>query len=151
MASDSSGRNNKNDSFSSLLKSMGGDGCDRPACDDTKSALSAALKRVGMSRGSAAAGGEASSDTGGASSGSTTKQEQKGRIPNSYNACPPTKDAIGASTWSLVHSMAAWYPNEPTSEDKRFMSNFMTALARFYPCTYCATDFQKNLQLSPPR
>jgi hypothetical protein len=105
MASDSSGRNNKNDSFSSLLKSMGGDGCDRPACDDTKSALSAALKRVGMSRGSAAAGGEASSDTGGASSGSTTKQEQKGRIPNSYNACPPTKDAIGACTWSLVHSM----------------------------------------------
>ena len=40
--------NNKNDKLASLLKSMsGGDDCDRPACDDTKSALSAALQRVG--------------------------------------------------------------------------------------------------------
>jgi hypothetical protein len=112
MAADSSGRNNNNDSFSSLIKTMGGDDCDRPACDGTKSALSAALKRVGMSSGSSATGGDASSDAGGASSGSTTKhrqsstlKEKKGRLPNSYNACPPTKDEIGASAWSLVHSM----------------------------------------------
>lgn len=113
MSSDS----NKNNSLASLLKSMGGDDCDRPACDDTKSALSAALKRVGKSSGSGSAvsslGGDASSDTGGTPSGSTVKLTKKsssskvtkGRLPNSYNACPPTKDAIGASTWSLVHSM----------------------------------------------
>jgi hypothetical protein len=70
-----------------------------------------------MSSGSSATvtGGDASSDAGGASSGSTTKhrqsstlKEKKGRLPNSYNACPPTKDEIGASTWSLVHSMVSY-------------------------------------------
>jgi hypothetical protein len=115
MSSDS----NKNNSLASLLKSMGGDDCDRPACDDTKSALSAALKRVGTSSGGGAGaavsslGGDASSDTGGIPSGSTVKptkqssssKDRKGRLPNSYNASPPTKDAIGASTWALVHSM----------------------------------------------
>ncbi len=103
MSSDSNGR--RNDSMELLLKSMGGDDCDRPACDDTKSALSAALKRVGKS---------ASSDTGGAPSRNTVKQqsssssEKKDHLPNTYSACPPTKGAIGSSTWTLVHSMVSY-------------------------------------------
>lgn len=142
---------------------MGGDDCDRPACDDTKSALSAALKRVDRRR----TDGDA--------------------LSLGYRrACPPTRDEIGAQTWSLLHSMvrvcmndisiyscfggsrtfihificcasefkyqqAAWYPNKPTSEDELFMSTFMVSLARFYPCTYCASDFQRAIQTSPPR
>jgi mitochondrial FAD-linked sulfhydryl oxidase len=31
------------------------------------------------------------------------------------------------------------------------MTNFMTALARFYPCTWCARDFKKNLEQKPVR
>ena len=105
MSSDSDGRRNKNDSLALLLKSMGGDDCDRPACDDTKSALSAALKRVGKS---------ASSDIGGAPSKTTAEQqsssssEKKNHLPNSYSACPPTKDVIGSSTWTLVHTMVSY-------------------------------------------
>ncbi|KAL9188597.1 hypothetical protein ACHAXT_006975 [Thalassiosira profunda] len=134
-------RPGKGDGLASLLKSMGGgDDCDRPACDDTKSALTAALGRVGQS---------------GATSIATLGKEPKsgkgGGVPEGYDACPPTRDEIGVSTWSLLHSMAAWYPNQPTLEDKQFMSNFMTALARFYPCTWCATDFQDNIKKSPPR
>lgn len=55
--------------------------------------------------------------------------------------------------WFMMHCalQAAWYPNKPTSEDKQSMSSFMTALARFYPCTWCATDFQRNVEESPPR
>jgi len=153
MASDSSngGNNNankNNDRLASLLKSMGGgDDCDRPACDDTKSALTAALQRVG-----------GRSNNKDASSEGTTRNKKQPQsvvkdktVPNGYKACPPTRDEIGVSTWSLLHSMAAWYPSQPSSEDKQSMSNFMTALARFYPCTWCATDFQKNIQLSPPR
>ena len=94
--------NNKNDKLASLLKSMsGGDDCDRPACDDTKSALSAALQRVGNNK-----------NVDGASSSSTTKKQQhieeneeKNIKKNRYTACPPTRDEIGASTWSLLHSM----------------------------------------------
>mmetsp|Transcript_7483 Transcript_7483/g.11165 ORF Transcript_7483/g.11165 Transcript_7483/m.11165 type:complete len:199 (-) Transcript_7483:1493-2089(-) len=143
---DSNNYVSKNEGLASLFKSMGGgDDCDRPACDDTKSALTAALERAGRSNTDA--------------SESTSKQIRKKlpksvkdqSVPKGYIACPPTRDEIGVSTWSLLHSMAAWYPSQPTSEDKKLMSNFMIALARFYPCTWCATDFQNNVQLSPPR
>ena len=98
--------NNKNDKLASLLKSMsGGDDCDRPACDDTKSALSAALQRVGNNK-----------NVDGASSSSTTKKQQhieeneeKNIKKNRYTACPPTRDEIGASTWSLLHSMVCHF------------------------------------------
>jgi mitochondrial FAD-linked sulfhydryl oxidase len=29
------------------------------------------------------------------------------------------------------------------------MKQFMEALSIFYPCTYCATDFQDNIKKSP--
>ena len=31
------------------------------------------------------------------------------------------------------------------------MTNFMAALARFYPCPWCADDFQKHLKQEPVR
>ena len=85
----------KKDSLASLFKSMGGgNDCDRPACDDTKSALTAALQRVGQQT------------TGnGASSSTYKKQNAIEKEPTSYTGCPPTRDDIGASTWSLLHSM----------------------------------------------
>lgn len=92
MSTDSNGKTSKKDLLASLLKSMGGEDCDRPACDDTKSALSAALKRVGDSSGVGADQKKPSSN----------RKEKKG---TSYDACPPSKDALGASTWSLIHSM----------------------------------------------
>lgn len=98
--------NNKNDKLASLLKSMsGGDDCDRPACDDTKSALSAALQRVGNNK------------QDGASSSSSISKNQQHRMENEekniqkkdrYTACPPTRDEIGVSTWSLLHSMVCY-------------------------------------------
>ena len=115
-------RRGGDDHLSSLLKSMGGgDDCDRPACEDTKSALSAALSKIKSSK------------------------------QSSYEACPPTREEIGTSTWSLLHSMAAWYPNTPTAKDQHLMSGFIQALAAFYPCSWCATDFQQNIELSPPK
>lgn len=91
-----SSANSKRDSLASLLKTMGGDDCDRPACDDTKSALTAALRRVDRSPGVVPGG----ADVGDASSGRSAAA-----VPDSYRACPPTRDEIGASTWSLLHSM----------------------------------------------
>jgi len=45
---------------------------------------------------------------------------------------------------------AAWYPDKPSKEDQSQMSAFMISLARFYPCTWCATDFQENVAQTPP-
>lgn len=98
------GGGNKNDGLASLFKSMGGGGddCDRPACDDTKSALTAALQRVGQNK------QHKKGDAAAASSGdSKNKEEEKkdGASPDRYTACPPTRDEIGVSTWNLLHSM----------------------------------------------
>eukprot|EP00970_Alexandrium_tamarense_P002237 scaffold323_cov188-Alexandrium_tamarense.AAC.4 len=131
--SSGSGKRTTSSPLSSFLR----DDCDRPACDDTKSALTAALERVGRAKSNVAAVG-----------GKTSAKEG---TPDSYRSCPPTRDEIGVSTWSLLHSMAAWYPNQPSSQDEQFMSDFMKALARFYPCTWCASDFQRNIELSPPK
>mmetsp|Transcript_38972 Transcript_38972/g.93784 ORF Transcript_38972/g.93784 Transcript_38972/m.93784 type:complete len:201 (+) Transcript_38972:25-627(+) len=152
MAPDSSNRSGSksDDSLASLFKSMGGGGddCDRPACDDTKSALSAALQRV---QGVRSVGGKGKEEEDAQQSSTRETATPRGKTRDGRVACPPTRDEIGASTWSLLHSMAAWYPNQPNSEDKRSMSNFMVALARFYPCTWCAADFQRNVDSSPPK
>ena len=108
VASDSSnsGNNNanKNDSLASLFKSMGGlgDDCDRPACDDTKSALTAALQRVHHRSSKKDTFPEGVPDT------DTARSTVK--VEDSYRACPPTRDELGVSTWSLLHSMVRVYP-----------------------------------------
>mmetsp|Transcript_26381 Transcript_26381/g.53576 ORF Transcript_26381/g.53576 Transcript_26381/m.53576 type:complete len:126 (-) Transcript_26381:736-1113(-) len=110
------GSNGLPSSLSAMMKEM--DDCDRPACEDTVSALTAALRRVGKK------GGPATS----ASSSS------KGSASTRPAACPPTSGVLGKSSWNLVHSMAAWYPDNPSEEDERMMTQFMNAFARFYPC-----------------
>mmetsp|Transcript_4868 Transcript_4868/g.9010 ORF Transcript_4868/g.9010 Transcript_4868/m.9010 type:complete len:172 (+) Transcript_4868:73-588(+) len=115
-----------------LPKGMSADDCDRPACDDTVSALSAALRRVSKNKG--VTENEASLET---------------TLPREYSACPPNSAELGRSTWTLLHSMAAWYPDEPSTEDEHFMTSFMASFARFYPCPWCATDFQQNLAAKP--
>mmetsp|Transcript_25962 Transcript_25962/g.36589 ORF Transcript_25962/g.36589 Transcript_25962/m.36589 type:complete len:177 (-) Transcript_25962:78-608(-) len=102
--------------------------CDRPACDDTVSALSKAMASV-IRR-------EEESST-------------EGKNETVEKECPPKSAELGKSSWTLLHTMAAWYPDHPSENDKQYMSNFMEALARFYPCTWCAHDFQENLKKKP--
>lgn len=107
------------------------DDCDRPACDDTVSALNAALSRVQEAE--------------------TAKEKAVAAVTSSPSKveCPPNSPELGRASWTLLHTMAAWYPDKPSEDDKLLMTNFMASLARFYPCTWCATDFQKNLEKSP--
>ncbi|VDN36420.1 unnamed protein product [Dibothriocephalus latus] len=42
-----------------------------------------------------------------------------------------------------MHTMAAYYPNHPTYEQKASIEQFFNSFAQFYPCKYCAMDFQK--------
>mmetsp|Transcript_26382 Transcript_26382/g.53578 ORF Transcript_26382/g.53578 Transcript_26382/m.53578 type:complete len:143 (-) Transcript_26382:824-1252(-) len=84
------GSNGLPSSLSAMMKEM--DDCDRPACEDTVSALTAALRRVGKK------GGPATS----ASSSS------KGSASTRPAACPPTSGVLGKSSWNLVHSMVSF-------------------------------------------
>ena len=100
----------------------GMDDCERPACAGIASAMKAFRERQ------------------------EKENNQNESVPQE---CPPDSAALGRSSWSLLHSMAAWYPERPTQQDKTLMEGFFTALARFYPCTYCAQDFTEQLAKKP--
>ncbi|XP_013789564.2 FAD-linked sulfhydryl oxidase ALR-like [Limulus polyphemus] len=63
-------------------------------------------------------------------------------MPN--HECPLDKDELGRNTWSLLHTMAAYYPDKPSFSDQEDMKKFVTIFSKFYPCDYCAADLREN-------
>ncbi|PNF18729.1 FAD-linked sulfhydryl oxidase ALR [Cryptotermes secundus] len=57
---------------------------------------------------------------------------------------------LGSKTWGFLHTMAAYYPDKPTPEERSDMANFFTTFSKFYPCYECAQDFQEQLKVTPP-
>jgi mitochondrial FAD-linked sulfhydryl oxidase len=103
------------------------DDCDRPACDDIAKSLPKSMEEVQALK----------------------KRLEEQQSQNATVECPPKSAELGRSSWKLLHSMAAWYPEQPTKEQKTRISNFFQALAEFYPCPWCADDFQHNLEMTP--
>ncbi|XP_062141437.1 FAD-linked sulfhydryl oxidase ALR [Drosophila sulfurigaster albostrigata] len=63
--------------------------------------------------------------------------------------CPLDKVRLGISTWGLLHTMAAFYSDNPTDTEKRDMRTFFEVLSRLYPCEYCAKDFRTDIEVNP--
>ena len=77
------------------------------------------------------------------------KKQKIGEFLTPEGASKPltlTKQEIGRNTWSLLHSMAAAYPNEPTEEDKKQITNFMYGLAAHFPCKICGSHLLRMLK-----
>jgi FAD-linked sulfhydryl oxidase len=75
----------------------------------------------------------------------TNDQESKESL-----RCPPDSVELGRASWTLLHTMAAYYPEHPSDADKAAMTGFIQGLVRFYPCQYCATHLQKDVPHHPP-
>lgn len=65
--------------------------------------------------------------------------------------CPLTKSELGRSTWGFLHTMAAYYPEKPTADEQKDMSDFFRIFSRLYPCSTCARDFNRLVTKEPPR
>lgn len=52
--------------------------------------------------------------------------------------CPVDKDELGRSTWNLLHTMAAYYPEKPSTEEKKNMASTLTSLSKV------SRNFQKE-------
>ncbi len=61
-----------------------------------------------------------------------------------YLGCPVDKTGLGRATWTLLHTMAAYYPVKPTNDEMQSMDRFFHDFSNFFPCTYCAADFKKS-------
>jgi FAD-linked sulfhydryl oxidase len=65
-------------------------------------------------------------------------------------ACPPNKEELGRTTWTFLHTMAAYYPEKVNVEVQESMSQFLRQLSRIYPCDYCAQHLRYVIEQNPP-
>ncbi|CAH1398396.1 unnamed protein product [Nezara viridula] len=78
------------------------------------------------------------------------KQEKVEASPSKNKSCPLDIEELGRSSWNMLHTMAAYYPEKPTKEQQSDMKIFFYTFSNFYPCHTCAEDFQKDLKEMPP-
>lgn len=60
------------------------------------------------------------------------------------------KDAIGQSTWLLLHALADHFDSEDPAHEIQ-LTVLMTALATLYPCQDCRAHMSAYLNDHPPR
>ena len=70
---------------------------------------------------------------------------------NSQLQCPLDKNELGRSTWNLLHTMAAYFPESPTEVEQMAVKQLILSLSLLYPCPHCAEDFRESVKNNPPR
>lgn len=58
--------------------------------------------------------------------------------------CPVDVNELGRGTWSMLHTIAAYYPEVPTRKRQRDLRQFIYLFSDLYPCDTCAEDFRKQ-------
>ena len=76
---------------------------------------------------------------------------QKSTSSESQLECPPNSSALGRATWTFLHTMAAYYPTQPTEEKQKDMKEFLYAFSKVYPCGHCAEHMQAEMEIEPPQ
>lgn len=62
--------------------------------------------------------------------------------PEVIDERPPDIEQLGRSSWTLLHSIAAKYPEDPTEKERYNMLLFVKLFSELYPCGPCAEDFK---------
>jgi hypothetical protein len=125
---------------------LGPDGKPCRACN-SKLAFSAAMKgskvQESNRQDTTMGGSEMNSSLAGISG---TKAEAKDSSGQHKSPCPPDGEEIGNSTWTFLHSTAAYYPDKPSREQQSAILSLLEALPYLYPCHSCASALQEEMK-----
>ena len=119
--------------------------CDKPVCAVKDDMFAMMRRTASKGAGSTKGGGDASSS--GRSGSGDGVVSSEGAQPE----CPVDKEELGRGTWALLHTMAAYYPDQPDALRKVQARRFFDALGDLYPCTHCAEDFRQDINRDPPK
>jgi FAD-linked sulfhydryl oxidase len=65
--------------------------------------------------------------------------------------CPPDHEEIRSSAWTLLHTIAAHYPDKPTVKEMSSAKHFITSFASLYPCIEsCEMKASIGMKSAPP-
>lgn len=56
------------------------------------------------------------------------------------NNCPADVRTLGRHTWTLLHTMAAYYPEKPEKKQQESMKTFFESFSEHYPCWFCKVN-----------
>ena len=65
--------------------------------------------------------------------------------------CPPTRQSVGRCAWSLLHTIAAHYPDDPSQEWVEKHSRFFKSFSKVYPCKSCGRHFAEMIKEEHPK
>lgn len=63
--------------------------------------------------------------------------------------CPPDYHELGRHTWTYLHSLAMYYPEEPSPALKQDMETHLETFSRLYPCSPCAVHMREYVKEKP--
>ena len=64
---------------------------------------------------------------------------------------PPDSAELGRATWTFLHTMAAFYPEQADPEMQKNMSKFIETFSEIYPCQVCAAELRIELETNKPK
>ena len=50
-----------------------------------------------------------------------------------------------------MHTLAAYFPDQPTVDESKAAVSFVQTLGMLYPCSHCAADLRESMADNPPR
>lgn len=71
------------------------------------------------------------------------------KVSSAGLVCPPDATELGRSTWTFLHTTAAYLPEKPSETEKQQVSNLLTAISHLYPCRKCADHMREYIAVNP--